>query len=126
MRMIGRLVATASAFLCLAVSVSAQDQRRYRRADPQVTAPLSVTEKKPQPPHGEDCAPYNPATLQLIDEGPRGWLIRREDGARFLMLDTREDGEVMLRVFRAHSAFCYVGRNNKRPDRATYVSHYWK
>jgi hypothetical protein len=73
----------------------------------------------------EDCAPYNPSALKLTEE--RGhWLISRDDGARFMVLDTKEDADVMMGVFGAHSALCYVGRNNERPDRERYVQHYWK
>jgi hypothetical protein len=31
-----------------------------------------------------------------------------------------------MTVFKAHSALCYVGRGNKRPNRDRYVYHYWK
>lgn len=74
----------------------------------------------------EDCTPYNPATLRLEDRGPSGWLISRDDGARFMVLDTKEDADVMMQVFKAHSAICYVGRNNKRPNRDRFVHYYWK
>ena len=43
-----------------------------------------------------------------------------------MQLDTREDANTILAVFKAHSSFCYVGRNNKRADRANYVYYYWK
>jgi hypothetical protein len=73
----------------------------------------------------EDCASYTPATLQLVEE--RGsWLISREDGARFMVLDTKADADLMMEVFKAHSALCYVGRDNKRSNRDRYVFHYWK
>lgn len=74
----------------------------------------------------EDCIPYNPLTLRLTDAGERGWHISREDGARFIGLDTREDAEVMMAVFKAHSSLCYVGRDNNRPNRMDFVHHYWK
>ena len=73
-----------------------------------------------------DCVPYNPSALRVIDEGSSGWQIGRDDGARFMQLDTREDANIMLAVFKAHSSFCYVGRNNKRANRDRYVYHYWK
>ena len=73
-----------------------------------------------------DCVPYNPSALRLIDEGSSGWLISRDGGARFMQLDTKEDASTMLAVFKAHSSFCYVGRNNKRAQRDRYVYHYWK
>ena len=75
---------------------------------------------------GENCVPYNPSTLRLTDEGDRGWLISRDDGARFMLMDTKEDADVMMAVFKAHSSFCYVGRDTKRPNRRAYVHEYWK
>ena len=74
----------------------------------------------------EDCVSYTPSTLRLTDEGQRGWLISRDDGARLMALDTREDAEVILGVFNGHREFCYVGRDNKRPNRDRFVYHYWK
>jgi|KBSSwiS6_1023812.scaffolds.fasta_scaffold194841_1 hypothetical protein len=74
----------------------------------------------------EDCIPYDPSTLLLTDRGAQGWLISRDDGARFIGLDTKEDAELMLSIFKAHDQFCYVGRDNKRADRDHYVHHYWK
>ena len=73
-----------------------------------------------------DCVPYNPSALRVIDEGSRGWQISRDDGARFMQLDTKEDADIMLAVFKAHSSLCYVGRNNKRANRDRYVYQYWK
>jgi hypothetical protein len=43
-----------------------------------------------------------------------------------MVLDTKNDAETMLGVFKAHTALCYVGRDNKRVNRNRYVFHYWK
>jgi hypothetical protein len=74
----------------------------------------------------EDCVPYTPSALRLVDEGDRGWLIGRTDGARFIGLDSKEDADLMMAVFKAHSALCYVGRDNKRPNHRDFVHMYWK
>jgi len=74
----------------------------------------------------EDCVPYDAATLRLTLESNGTWLISRADGARFIGLDSRDDANVMMDVFRAHTQLCYVGRDNTRPDRQRYVHHYWK
>jgi hypothetical protein len=74
----------------------------------------------------DDCVRYNPSTLRLTDEGDRGWLISRDDGARFMGLDTKEDAEAMMAVFKAHSTLCYVGRDNTRANRRDDVHEYWK
>lgn len=89
-------------------------------------AAIAMTQLGAQPRTREDCVPYNRSTLRLTDEGERGWLISRDDGARFMAFDTKEDADKVLAVFQAHSAFCYVGRDNKRPDRSTFVHEYWK
>ena len=74
----------------------------------------------------EDCVPYNAATLQLIDEVPAGWIISRDDGARLIGLDTKADADIIMAVFKSQKLFCYVGRDNRRPDRQRFVHHYWK
>jgi hypothetical protein len=73
----------------------------------------------------EDCTPYDPSSIRLTHERDH-WLISRADGARFMVFDTQEDAETLLTVFKAHSALCYVGRDNKRPNRKAYVNSYWK
>ena len=74
----------------------------------------------------EDCIPYKADGLRLTDLGERGWRLSRDDGAVFMLLDTKEDAERMLAVFRLHTALCYVGRDNTRANRDRYVFHYWK
>ena len=72
----------------------------------------------------EDCLPYNPRTLRIEDEGAQGWLLT--DGAsRMLMLDDRADAERALALARRHTAHCFIGRGNNRPNRAEYITHYW-
>ena len=75
---------------------------------------------------GEDCIPYTSSNLRLVDEGNRGWLIGRTDGARFMGLDSKADADEMMTIFKAHSALCYVGRDNKRPNRNDFVHVYWR
>ena len=91
-----------------------------------MAADIRVSESNQVARGREDCVPYDASTLRLTDEGPLGWLISRDDGARFIGMDNREDAEVMLAVFKRYKQFCYVGRNNKRANRASYVHHYWK
>ena len=74
----------------------------------------------------EDCTAYTASDLRLVDRGDRGWELGRNDGAIFMTLDTRQDADTLLTVFKAHSAFCYVGRDNRRRNRSDYVYHYWK
>jgi hypothetical protein len=42
-----------------------------------------------------------------------------------LMLDTREDAEDAWALARRHTALCYIGRDNTRPDYYQYRVEYW-
>ena len=73
----------------------------------------------------EDCINYNREALQVIDEGQRGWLLT--DGrSRMLGLDNEEDAKAALALARRHTAQCFIGRNNRRPNRKDYIVQYWK
>jgi hypothetical protein len=73
----------------------------------------------------EDCIYYNREALEVIDEGERGWLLT--DGrSRMLGLDNEEDARAALALARRHTAQCFIGRNNRRPNRRDYIVQYWK
>ncbi len=74
---------------------------------------------------GEDCLPYNRTALRLVDEGPAGWLLT-DGGSRMLTLDNRADAERALALARAASAQCFIGRNNTRANRRSYIVGYWR
>ena len=72
----------------------------------------------------EDCLAYLPNALQIREEGKR-WLLT--DGrSRMLVLDDRDDAEPALHVARQHRSHCFVGRDNKRPNRGDYIVQYWQ
>ncbi|HEX8904913.1 MAG TPA: hypothetical protein VF771_08750 [Longimicrobiaceae bacterium] len=74
---------------------------------------------------GEDCISYNPATVGVFDRGALGW--RLEDGPNLLVLyDNQADANRGLMVARAFSHLCFIGRNNSRPDRYSYIVEYWR
>jgi hypothetical protein len=74
---------------------------------------------------GEDCIRYDRANLRVVDEGARGWLLT--DGrSRMLTLDNEADARKALAVTRQHSMQCFIGRNNRRPDRKRYILGYWR
>lgn len=78
----------------------------------------------PLPLAREDCLPYNPRNLRISSEGAPGWLLT--DGvSRMLMLDNQADAGRALALARRHTAHCFIGRGNSRPDRAAYITHYW-
>ena len=73
----------------------------------------------------EDCIQYNPYALQIEDIGDKGW--RLSDGTMWLqVLDNRDDAEAALALAQQHNYQCFIGRNNRRPDRIRYIVQYWK
>jgi serine/threonine protein kinase len=73
----------------------------------------------------EDCIAYDVAQLQIIDEGANGWLLT--DGrSRMLILDNQMDAENALKLARRHTQHCFIGRDNTRPNRKSYIVEYWR
>lgn len=73
----------------------------------------------------EDCIAYNPSSLEIEDVGEKGWRLR--DGRHYLLLlDNREDAKAALALAQQHNYQCFIGRNNRRPDRGRYIVQYWK
>ncbi len=67
---------------------------------------------------------YNPATLRIVDEGANGWLLT-DGNSRMKMFDNREDARNGMAVARRHNRQGFVGRDNPRPNRLTYLLEYW-
>ena len=78
-----------------------------------------------QSPETEDCIRYDPVTLKIIDQGPRGWLLAAGP-SRMFYLDTKADAEEALAVAKQYTNLCFVGRNNKRNNPRDYIVEYWK
>ncbi|MCA1992616.1 MAG: PT domain-containing protein, partial [Coleofasciculus sp. S288] len=72
----------------------------------------------------QDCLPYNPANLQIVNEGASGWLLT-DDRSRMLILDNEADAKDALSLAKRHAAHCFLGRNNSRPNRKDYIVEYW-
>ncbi len=82
-------------------------------------------QKRVVPIVAEDCLPYDVGSLQIVNEGEKGWLLT--DGrSRMLVLDNKEDAEAALALAQRHKAHCFIGRNNRRPNRCSYIVEYWK
>lgn len=72
----------------------------------------------------EDCLPYDPTGLKIVDEGERGWLLT--DGRlQMFILDNEEDAEQALALAKRHTKQCFIGRDNKRSNRKDYIVTYW-
>ncbi len=73
----------------------------------------------------EDCLPYNPANLQIVDKGSIGWQLT--DGvSSMLILNNQADAQDALALARRYTAHCFIGRGNTRPNRRDYIVEYWK
>jgi hypothetical protein len=73
----------------------------------------------------EDCIPYNPANVRIVNEGATGWLLT-DDVSRMLILDNETDAKNALALARHHTAQCFIGRGNPRPNRKDYIVEYWR
>jgi len=75
----------------------------------------------------EDCIPYNANQLAIVDEGERGWLLSDDGGRhRMVMFDNESDAALGLEIARKYNQMCFIGRNNRRQNRKTYIVQYWK
>jgi hypothetical protein len=73
----------------------------------------------------EGCLPYDKSNVSIKDDGEEGWVLT--DGrSRMQMLDTQEDANLALTIARHFSQQCFIGRDNRRPNRQDYIVHYWK
>lgn len=72
----------------------------------------------------EDCIPYDPNGL-AIEESLTGWTLVTGT-SRLVILDTEADAQAVLTIARRHKALCFIGRQNKRPNRLAYIVQYWK
>jgi hypothetical protein len=73
----------------------------------------------------EDCISYNPENLRIVNEGSKGWLLT-DGAARMLVLDNEQDARAALAMAKQHTSQCFIGRDNHRPDRKSYIVQYWK
>ena len=72
----------------------------------------------------QDCLPYNPRNLRIVNEGANGWLLT-DGSSRMLMLDSRADAGKAFALARRHTAHCFIGRDNRRPNRKDFILDYW-
>jgi hypothetical protein len=95
---------------------------------PKVTAQLTVMPPPPIPTRTlppEDCLPYTPAKLSIVNEGAQGWLLT-DSSSRMLMLDDQTDAQKALALAKRYTTHCFIGRDNKRSNRRDYIVEYWK
>lgn len=91
---------------------------------PMPTPPSFPTPTLPALIEPEDCLPYNPVNLYIIDEGANGWLLT-DSRSRMVILDNEADAKDALALAKRHTAHCFIGRDNARPNRLDYIVEYW-
>ncbi len=73
---------------------------------------------------GEDCIAYDPAALKVVRDKLIGFLV--SDGSNTVAtLDDELDAKHTVQLAKGYRKHCYLGRNNKRPNRSSYVLEYW-
>jgi hypothetical protein len=94
-------------------------------ASPTIQPTLTSTSSAPIIPiQNPDCLPYNPDNLSIINEGASGWLLT--DGvSRMLILDNQTDAQNALALAQRHTEHCFIGRDNTRSNRLSYIVEYW-
>lgn len=75
---------------------------------------------------GEDCIKYNPNNLNIVDEGANGWLLAEGASHRMQMFDNKQDAQEGLAVAKQKTNYCFIGRDNNRPNRREYIVEYFK
>lgn len=76
-------------------------------------------------PAPEDCVVYDPKNLRIVDRGSRGWELIAE-ALHVAWLDNETDARRALALAQGHTRRCFIGRDNTRPDPASFVVEYWR
>ncbi len=73
----------------------------------------------------EDCLPYDPNSLTLVNEGATGWLLQGNGNEAMVIFDNQTDAQTALQLVRLYNKQCFIGRGNSRPNRSSYIVRYW-
>lgn len=72
-----------------------------------------------------DTIPYDPNKVIAEDIDVGGWHITEGDHWMLLAHDLN-DALAVLRVVERYTKMCFIGRNNQRPNRMSYIMTYWE
>ena len=72
-----------------------------------------------------DAIHYNPAKVVAEDIDADGWRIK-EGNHWMLLAHDLNDALAILRVVERYTKMCFIGRNNHRPNRKSYIMTYWE
>lgn len=96
------------------------DRRHY------ITEYFGLPSSLPVTTFAEDCISFNPATLSVSQNGA-DWFVL-SGGMSLSMFASQTDAQVMVNIIVGNgwNQQCFVGRDNHRADRLTYIMEYWK
>ena len=72
-----------------------------------------------------DAIPYNPTKVVAEDIDADGWRLKEGNNWMLLAHDLN-DALAVLRVVERYTKMCFIGRNNHRPNRKSYIMTYWE
>jgi hypothetical protein len=72
-----------------------------------------------------DAIPYNPTKVVAEDIDADGWRLK-EGNHWMLLADDLNDALAILRVVERFTKMCFIGRDNQRPNRKSYIMTYWE
>ena len=72
-----------------------------------------------------DGIPYNPTNVVAEDLDADGWRLKEGDHW-MLMAHDMNDALSILRIVERHTRMCFIGRDNKRSNRKSYIMTYWE
>ena len=72
-----------------------------------------------------DAIPYNPTKVVAEDIDADGWRLK-EGNHWMLLAHDLNDALAILRVVERYTKMCFIGRNNHRPNRKSYIMTYWE
>jgi hypothetical protein len=76
-----------------------------------------------------DCLRYDPATVRYEAYGDAWRLLSNAPGGASMamnLLDTEQDAADAVIVAKHYTNQCFIGRDNTRADRVTYIVMYWQ
>jgi C1A family cysteine protease len=72
-----------------------------------------------------DAIPYNPTRVTAEDIDADGWRIK--EGSHWMLLaHDLNDALAVLRIVERYTKMCFIGRDNHRPNRSSYIMTYWE
>jgi hypothetical protein len=72
-----------------------------------------------------DAIAYNPNNVVATDLDAKGWRIN-EGQHWMLMCHDLNDALAMLRIVERFTRMCFIGRDNPRPNRDSYIMTYFE